>query len=97
MSTPNPILEVQDLVTQYGSRRVLDGVSFAVPEGLVTVILGGSGCGKSTLLRHLIGLQRPSAGRILVKGRDLTCMAPTSWWGAQAHGSCSRAGRSSTP
>lgn len=76
MSTPNPILEVQDLVTQYGSRRVLDGVCFAVPEGLVTVILGGSGSGKSTLLRHLIGLQRPSAGRILVKGRDLTCMAP---------------------
>jgi phospholipid/cholesterol/gamma-HCH transport system ATP-binding protein len=46
-------------------------VSLRVPEGQVTVILGGSGSGKSTLLRHLIGLQRPTAGEILVKGRDI--------------------------
>jgi phospholipid/cholesterol/gamma-HCH transport system ATP-binding protein len=76
MSTSTPIIEVRDLVTAYGQRRILDGVSFRVPEGLVTVILGGSGSGKSTLLRHLIGLQRPSAGQIQMKGRDLTTMGP---------------------
>ena len=74
MSTPNAIIEVRNLVTHYGARRILDGVSFRVPEGQVTVILGGSGSGKSTLLRHLIGLERPSAGQILIKGRDITCL-----------------------
>jgi phospholipid/cholesterol/gamma-HCH transport system ATP-binding protein len=67
-----PAIVVEDLATQYGTRRILDGVSFQVPTGQVTVILGGSGSGKSTLLRHLVGLQRPTAGRILIKGRDLT-------------------------
>ncbi|HSB79540.1 MAG TPA: ABC transporter ATP-binding protein [Candidatus Methylomirabilis sp.] len=76
MSTPNAIIEVHDLVTQYGARRILDGASLRVPEGLVTVILGGSGSGKSTLLRHLIGLQKPTGGQILVKGRDLAPMTP---------------------
>lgn len=71
MTTPKAIIEVQDLVTHYGTRRILDGVSFRVPEGQISVILGGSGSGKSTLLRHLIGLQRPTAGQILIKGRDI--------------------------
>jgi phospholipid/cholesterol/gamma-HCH transport system ATP-binding protein len=73
-SAPGAIIEVRDLVMAYGERRILDGVSFCVPEGLVTVILGGSGSGKSTLLRHLIGLQRPSRGQILVRGRDVAAM-----------------------
>ena len=71
MTTPNAIIEVRDLVTHYGTRRILDGVNLRVPEGQITVILGGSGSGKSTTLRHLIGLQRPTAGQILVKGRDI--------------------------
>jgi phospholipid/cholesterol/gamma-HCH transport system ATP-binding protein len=74
MSSPKAIIDIRDLVTQYDTRRILDGVSFCVPEGFVTVILGGSGSGKSTLLRHLIGLQRPTGGQILVKGRDLARM-----------------------
>ncbi len=74
--TPPASIEVLDLVTVYGERRILDGVSFRVPEGLVTVILGGSGSGKSTLLRHLIGLQRPSRGQILVRGHDVARMTP---------------------
>lgn len=68
------MIEVRDLVTSYGDRRILDGVSFTVPRGQTTVILGGSGSGKTTLLRHLIGLQRPTAGRILMKGQDITDM-----------------------
>ncbi len=71
MTLPNAIIEIRDLVTHYGTRRILDGVNLRVPEGQVTVILGGSGSGKSTLLRHLIGLQRPTAGQILLKGRDI--------------------------
>ena len=70
--TAEAAIQVQDLVTQYGTRRILDGASFSAPAGRVTVILGGSGSGKSTLLRHLVGLERPTAGRIWVKGQDVT-------------------------
>jgi len=72
MASPSAIIEIRDLVTYYGTRRILDGLSFRIPEGQVTVVLGGSGSGKSTLLRHLIGLERPSAGQVLIKGRDIT-------------------------
>jgi len=67
-----PVIEVRDLVVQRGSRRILDGVSFAVQRGETTVILGGSGCGKSTLLRHLVGLDRPLGGQVLLWGQDIT-------------------------
>lgn len=69
-----PVIEVWDLVVQRGDRRVLDGVSFALRRGETTVVLGGSGCGKSTLLRHLVGLERPAAGRILIHGQDITAL-----------------------
>ncbi len=65
------IIEVKDLVAQYGARRVLDGVTFDVPQGAVTVVMGGSGSGKTTLLRNLIGLMRPAGGEILFKGESL--------------------------
>jgi len=67
-------IEVTDLVTHYGDREILKKISFAVPKGKTTVILGGSGCGKSTLLKHLIGLLKPTGGRILIGGRDIVAM-----------------------
>jgi phospholipid/cholesterol/gamma-HCH transport system ATP-binding protein len=67
-------IEVRDLVTHYGDREVLKGISFDVPKGSTTVILGGSGCGKSTLLKHLIGLLRPTSGSIMINGEDITRM-----------------------
>lgn len=66
-----PAVIVENLVTQYGDRRILDGVSCTIPRGEITVILGRSGCGKSTLMRHLIGLARPHSGRIVILGQDL--------------------------
>lgn len=68
------ILEVENLVVAYDERVVLDGTNFQVRRGETLVILGGSGCGKSTLLRHVIGLEQPSAGRIRIKGHDITVM-----------------------
>ena len=65
-------IEVEGLRTRYGDREVLKGLTFTVPRGKTTVILGGSGCGKSTLLKHLIGLLRPSAGSIKINGREIT-------------------------
>ncbi len=68
------VIEVSSLVARYEERDVLKGISFSVPQGRVTVILGGSGCGKSTLLKHLIGLLKPTNGKILIHGRDITVM-----------------------
>jgi phospholipid/cholesterol/gamma-HCH transport system ATP-binding protein len=54
-----PVIEVEDLVTYYGSRKILKGVNLTVYEGEVMVIMGGSGSGKSTLLRHLLAAPAP--------------------------------------
>jgi phospholipid/cholesterol/gamma-HCH transport system ATP-binding protein len=67
-------IEVRNLVTHYGDREILKNISFSIPKGETTVILGGSGCGKSTLLKHLIGLLKPTCGEILINGNDITEM-----------------------
>jgi len=64
-------LSVSDLSIAYGSFQVLDHVTFDVRQGSCTIIMGGSGCGKSTLLKSLIGLLKPSRGKILLEGEDL--------------------------
>jgi phospholipid/cholesterol/gamma-HCH transport system ATP-binding protein len=66
-----PVIEVSDLVTYYGPRRILDGVSLTVHEGEIMIVMGGSGSGKSTLLRYLLGLARPHSGSIRLLGMDL--------------------------
>ena len=55
MSQDKSIISVRNLVKRFGDRAVLDGVTVDIPEGKITIIMGGSGCGKSTFLRHLIG------------------------------------------
>jgi phospholipid/cholesterol/gamma-HCH transport system ATP-binding protein len=64
-----PIISVERLTIGYGETVVLDDIDFTVPRGDVFAILGGSGSGKSTVLRHLIGLEEPMRGTILVNGR----------------------------
>jgi phospholipid/cholesterol/gamma-HCH transport system ATP-binding protein len=66
-----PVLSLRNLRVSYGEREILHGISFDVARGETLVILGGSGSGKSTLLRTLVGLEKPSAGEIWIKGRDL--------------------------
>jgi phospholipid/cholesterol/gamma-HCH transport system ATP-binding protein len=68
---PQPVISLRDLRVSYGEREILHGISFDVVQGETLVILGGSGSGKSTLLRTLVGLEKPSAGEIWIKGRDL--------------------------
>ena len=65
------LMQVQGLSAQAGGRTILHDISFDVRQGEVLVVMGPSGCGKSTLLRHLVGLQRPLAGRVLLDGHDL--------------------------
>jgi phospholipid/cholesterol/gamma-HCH transport system ATP-binding protein len=66
-----PVLSLRNLRVSYGEREILHGISFDVVRGETLVILGGSGSGKSTLLRTLVGLEKPTAGEIWIKGRDL--------------------------
>lgn len=67
-----PAIEVTDLVTHYGQRMILKGVSLSVRQGEVMVIMGGSGSGKSTLLRYLLALNQPTSGSIRLLGTDIT-------------------------
>jgi phospholipid/cholesterol/gamma-HCH transport system ATP-binding protein len=70
-TTEVPVIKVDGFSAAYGGRPVLRDVNFEVQRGEVFVIAGGSGCGKSTLLKHMIGLYRPAAGRILINGDDI--------------------------
>src|SRR5260370_7430096 len=68
---PEATISLRNLRVSYGEHEILHGISFDVLQGEPLVILGGSGSGKSTLLRTLVGLEKPSAGQIFIKGRDL--------------------------
>jgi phospholipid/cholesterol/gamma-HCH transport system ATP-binding protein len=66
-----PIISIRDLTVRYGNQAVLDRVNLDIARGEVMVLLGGSGSGKTTMIRHIIGLERPLAGTILVQGVDI--------------------------
>src|SRR2546422_4977955 len=70
-SHTEPVISLRNLRVCYGEREILHGINFDVVRGETLVILGGSGSGKSTLLRTLVGLEKPTAGEIWIKGRDL--------------------------
>jgi len=72
-----PMISIRDLVVEYDGRRVLDKLSLDIEAGETMVLLGGSGSGKSTLLRHIIGLERPKSGSVIVKGVDITNCLPS--------------------
>lgn len=67
-----PIISVQGVVVRYGEHTILDGVNLDILPHEVMVIMGASGSGKSTLLRQMVGLEKPKAGRIIIKGVDIT-------------------------
>ncbi|MBP6134677.1 ABC transporter ATP-binding protein [Candidatus Neomicrothrix sp.] len=67
-----PILELQGIRAAYGSIEVLHGVDLAVMPGEVYALLGPNGAGKTTTLNILSGLMKPTAGKVLVAGRDVT-------------------------
>jgi iron(III) transport system ATP-binding protein len=72
-------IELRAVTKRYGGATaplVIHGVDFTVPTGSLTTILGPSGCGKTTVLRMIAGLEAPSAGQILIEGRDVTTLGP---------------------
>ena len=70
------MLEVTDLVVNYGLVRALHGVSLSVPQGKTVCVIGSNGAGKTTLLRTISGFLKPVSGSILLDGRSLVGERP---------------------
>ena len=70
----NYVLEIKNLKKSFDGNGVLDGVSLAMGDGEVVVVIGPSGCGKSTLLRCVNGLETPDTGEILLDGKLISGM-----------------------
>ena len=70
-----PQILVEELEKRFGETQVLKGVNMRVERSEVAVIIGGSGAGKTTLLRVLIGLERPTSGRVVVAGVDIAALS----------------------
>jgi len=67
-----PILELEDVHTYYGSIQALKGISITVNHGEIVTLIGANGAGKSTTLRSINGLNSPRRGRIRFQGREIT-------------------------
>ena len=65
------VVRLDRVSKRFGTQQVLDEVTFEIPKGTAFVLLGRSGAGKSVALRHIIGLVKPDAGRVLVADRDI--------------------------
>ena len=65
-------IELKGIKKYFGSNPVLRNVNLTVREGETIVVIGRSGCGKSVMLKHIVGLFKPDAGRVLVDGEDIT-------------------------
>jgi branched-chain amino acid transport system ATP-binding protein len=70
------VLEVHNLSVQYGAITALHGISLTVPAGGIVTLIGGNGAGKTTTLRAISGMVKPTSGRILFDGQDITGLAP---------------------
>ncbi len=68
----DPFVEFQDVHKAYGKKQVLRGATVKVFRGEVLIIMGGSGTGKSVTLRHMLGLEAPDSGRVIVEEEDIT-------------------------
>ncbi len=68
---PEPAIEVSRLVKVYKTKRAVDDISFSIPRGSVTGLLGGNGAGKTTTIAMIMGLVLPTAGRVRVLGHAM--------------------------
>ncbi len=80
MSGAEPLLAIEGLDLHYGDAQALAGVALEVPAGAIVAIVGANGAGKTSLIRAIAGIERPSAGRIRFRGRDVT--------GCDSHATC---------
>ena len=67
-------LKVSDMEFAYGEVTVLRGLDLEVEEGTISCVMGRNGVGKTTFLRNVVGLEKSSAGNVLMDGTDITQM-----------------------
>src|SRR5437868_6911667 len=80
---PRPIVECRHLSFGYGERLVLNDLTFTVPRGKVTALMGASGGGKTTVLRLIGGQVRARRGEVRVNGDDVGKMGPSALYAAR--------------
>jgi len=78
-SQSRAFLTLEGVEKSFASNHVLRGIDLAIERGEILTLLGGSGSGKSVILKHMIGLMRPDAGRIVVDGTDTTGIGERDW------------------
>lgn len=69
-------IELRGITKRFGDVTAVSNLDLTVPEGSFFSLLGPSGCGKTTILRMIAGFERPTSGRILIDGRDITDLPP---------------------
>lgn len=74
MSTKDIILKVEDLQVHYGDFLAIENLSMSIEKGTITTIIGANGAGKSTLLDTVMGINKPTKGKITFCGEDITGM-----------------------
>lgn len=72
----NPLLKVEKIKAGYGETEILHSVSCEIKEGEIVTIIGPNGAGKSTLMKAILGLLKPTQGRIIFNGKDITGKNP---------------------
>ncbi|MDX3805801.1 ABC transporter ATP-binding protein [Bosea thiooxidans] len=70
------VLEINGIKKHFGGIRAVDGVSFTVNKGEILGLIGPNGCGKSTLFNTVLGQLEPTAGQVMLDGKDITGMTP---------------------
>src|SRR6202034_3993589 len=76
LMSDEPILRVEGLTAGYGGSPVIEDVSIDARLGQLTVMVGPNGAGKSTLMKAITGVVRPSGGRVVLNGNDVSGKAP---------------------
>ncbi|OZG75115.1 polyamine ABC transporter ATP-binding protein [Hahella sp. CCB-MM4] len=77
MANASPHIEIRNLTMKYGHKLIQENLNFCINRQDIFILMGGSGCGKSTLLKHMIGLYKPAAGKVLVNEESLWEATPS--------------------
>ena len=70
------VVSLRDIVVEFDGQRILDGLNLDIHDKEFVTLLGSSGCGKTTTLRLIAGFLEPNAGKVLLKGKDITGVPP---------------------
>jgi phospholipid/cholesterol/gamma-HCH transport system ATP-binding protein len=71
MMSEEKMIEISGLSRSFGEHKVINSLNLNIQKGSTCVIIGRSGCGKSVLLKHIIGILKPQAGKVIVGGKDV--------------------------